>query len=59
MTVMPIASELAPFSQSRMSLVSAGAVGLCTIIFVSVGLGSYAAFGKHVPADVLEAFNER
>lgn len=51
--------ELQNFSQSRVSTVSAFAVTFCTIIFLSVGLGSVAAFADkkgNVPADILEAF---
>lgn len=51
--------ELKNFTQGRMSIVSALAVTFCTIIFLSVGLGSISAFAVRtgeVPADILEAF---
>lgn len=36
----------------------AAAVSLCTLLFLSVGISSIAAFGPKVPADVLEAFDQ-
>jgi amino acid permease len=59
MTVHVIARDLEPFSQRRMRAVSAGAVTICTVFFLAVGIGSYVAFGADVPADVLEEFSER
>jgi hypothetical protein len=37
----------------------AAAICLCTAIFLSIALGSLAAFGPGIPADVLTQFNAR
>ncbi|KAK9831399.1 hypothetical protein WJX81_001186 [Elliptochloris bilobata] len=53
MTVMFVAADLTPFSEERMALVNLWAVVLCTVLFLTVAIGSYALFGDDVQADVL------
>jgi len=57
MTVHFIMKELSNFSQTRITVVSAAAVTISTVFFLSVGMGSCSAFGQDVPADILELFN--
>ena len=59
MTVAFVVGELRNFTKNRMAVVSAGAVSLCSIVFLLVGLCSIAAFGSEVPADILELFSTR
>lgn len=59
MTVAFVVGELRNFTTNRMAVVSAGAVGLCSLVFLVVGLGSITAFGHTVPADILELFSTR
>jgi amino acid permease len=57
MTVHHIMRDLVPFSVRRMGRVSASAVTVCTVLFLTVAVGSQLAFGPGVPADVLTQFN--
>lgn len=59
MTVHFIAGGLRTFSTKRMSIVSAAAVSLCSLVFLTIGLGSIYAFGDRVPADILEMFSTK
>ena len=38
-------------------LLQASAVAVCTVLFLTVAVGSQLAFGPGVPADVLTQFN--
>ncbi|KAL4444692.1 hypothetical protein ABPG77_002509 [Micractinium sp. CCAP 211/92] len=57
MTIHFIIRDLRPFSERRVSIVSAAAAVICTVMFLTVALGSQVAFGQDIPADVLTEFN--
>lgn len=57
MTIHFIIRDLRPFSERRVTIVSAAAAVICTLMFLTVALGSEVAFGPDIPADVLTQFN--
>ncbi|PSC68607.1 Extracellular basic protease [Micractinium conductrix] len=57
MTIHFIMRDLKPFSPRRVAIVSVSATAVCTVMFLTVAMGSLLVFGPGVPADVLTQFN--
>lgn len=59
MTIHHIMRDLKPFTERRVTVMSAAAITICTLFFLSVAVGSQVAFGPSIPADVLTLFNAK
>ncbi|KAI3424945.1 hypothetical protein D9Q98_008327 [Chlorella vulgaris] len=57
MTIHHILRDMQPLTQPRVKKMSAAAILLCTLVFLSIAVGSQVAFGPHLPADILTLFN--
>lgn len=57
MTIHFVMRDLKPFSERRVALLSASAAVICTVMFLTVAIGSQLVFGQSIPADVLTQFN--